>query len=83
MKSFNNSDDASKYVQVKKLEPIINHFEWQKITHFGQWLVWRATRSLARVLSIFEIGIALVEMLVLVSITFQNWTILIPKTYFK
>jgi hypothetical protein len=34
-------------------------------------------------LSIFEIGIALVEMLVLVSITFQNWTILIPKTYFK
>ncbi len=83
MKSFNNSDDASKYVQVKKLEPIINHFEWQKITHFGQWLVWRATGGLAKVLTIFEVGIALAEMLVLVSIAFQNWKILTLKTYFK
>jgi len=23
--------------KLKKLEPTINHFERQKITHFGQW----------------------------------------------
>jgi len=39
--------------------------------------------GLARVLTIFEVGIALVEMLVLISITFQNWTILTSKTYYK
>jgi hypothetical protein len=27
MKSFNKSENVSKYVQVQKLEPIINHFE--------------------------------------------------------
>jgi hypothetical protein len=83
MKSSNKSETAFKYVQVKKLEPIINHFERQKITHFGQWLVRRATRGLARVLTIFEVGIALAEMLMLVSIAFQNWTILTLKTCFK
>jgi hypothetical protein len=34
-------------------------------------------------LTIFEVGIALAEMLVLVSIAFQNWKILTLKTYFK
>lgn len=71
VKSFNKSENAN------------NQPFWKKKNNTFWTMIWRATRGLARVLTIFEVGIALVKMLVLVSIAFRNWTILILKTYFK